>query len=130
MSTAGVTVKDPLNWGSSEVVCTNQMRQIETGGDPIQDELYNVHDVALRYGVTRDAVYRGVRQVNPLYPKPKRQGKGPKPALFFKPAAVKACDHRRIQFYKQTPSWRKFEGLEWEKPPKRISARKMFPDFK
>lgn len=83
---------------------------------------YTVEEVADRYGVTSDAVYRGIRKRSPLYPLAVKRGKGPKAWLVITGEAVESCDARRIAFYKTTPSWLKLEGLDWVRPPKRVAA--------
>jgi hypothetical protein len=112
-----------MNYRASEVICAQQMYSIARGGSPLTYPDYTVEEVAHRYRVTRDAVYRGIRRGDPLYPKATRQGNGPKAPLVITRAAMKACDVRRIKFYKTTPSWFKLDGREGQKPPARRSAR-------
>lgn len=114
-----------MNQRASEVVCAERMRSIAAGRIPVDGDDYYVEDVAERYCVTCDTVYRGIRRRSPLYPKAYRRGKGPKAVLVITPAAVKACDGRRIKFYKSTPSWLKLDGKEGQKPPVRRSAREL-----
>lgn len=112
-----------MNHRASEVICAKHMRSIAAGHDPVEDYDYYVDDVAERYGVTCDTVYRGIRRGSPLYPEAYRREKGPKAVLVITPGALKACDGRRIKFYETTPSWFKLEGRDWDKPPARKSAR-------
>ena len=115
-----------MNLNASEVVCAQRMHSIARGGSPLSYPDYTVEDIAHRYGVTRDAVYRGIRKGSPLYPTAKREGSGPRAPLIVTRAAMEACDARRVEFYMTTPSWLKLEGLDWVKPPQRRSARTMF----
>lgn len=114
-----------MNYAASEVICAQRMMSISRGGNPLEYEEYTVEEVAQRYGVTRDAVYRGIRKGSPLYPEAEKGGDGPKAWLVISRQALRACDARRIVFYKRTPSWLKLEGQGWVKPPKRISAREL-----
>ena len=80
-------------------------------------------DVAERYDVDRDTVCRGVRRGDPLYPDAVLLGNGCRPRLMVTREALKACDARRIAFYKTTSSWLRLDGLDDVKPPPRLSAR-------
>lgn len=101
------------------------MMSIQRRGARSDYDDYTVEEIAARYGVTRDAVYRGIRKRSPLYPLAVKQGNGTKAWLVITGEAVESCDARRIAFYKTTPSWLKLEGLDWVKPPKRMAANVM-----
>ena len=107
----------------SEFTCAWRMYRIAQGANPLGFDEYRIDEVADRYGVTPDSVYRGIRKGSPLYPSAFRRGAGPKAWLYVTRAALEACDIRRIAFYKTTPSWLKHDGLDGVKPPKRVSAR-------
>ena len=113
---------DTMNY-PSEVVCAQRMYSIARGGSPLAESSYSVDEIAHRYGVTPDAVYRGIRLGSPLYPVATRDGNGPRAPLLITCEALEACDARRIEFYMTTPSWFKLDGRDWQKPPLRKSAR-------
>jgi len=117
-----------MNYNASEVKCAQRMMSIARGSYPLRDGDHTVDEVAERYDVTRDAVYRGIRQGSPLYPKAEREGCGPKAWLYITREALEACDANRLEFYKRTPSWLKLAGLDWQKPPPRIAARVLLGD--
>lgn len=108
---------------ASEVICAERMKSIATGREQPTYDDYSVYEVAVRYGVTPDAVYRGIRSGSPLYPEAQRDGLGPRAPLVVTAASLEACDARRIAFYRTTPSWLKLEGRDREKPPPRRAAR-------
>lgn len=112
-----------MNFKASEVICAQHMLSIAEGRHPLLEDEYLIEDVAHRYGVTRDAVYRGIRKGSPLYPRAVKEGKGPKGWLLITRKAMEACDKRRLKFYKTTPSWQKLKGLDGKKLPKRVSAK-------
>jgi len=105
---------------ASEVVCAYRMRQIEQGRLSVQDVPFLIEDIAERYSVRRDTVYKGVKAQNPLFPEAHRKGAGPKAWLHFTPQSIRDCDARRIAFYRTTPSWhRLFGDGPWAAPPRR-----------
>ena len=108
---------------ASERRCAYRMYEIKAGHYRLMEDKYELVDVAERYDVHRDTVYRGVRRGDPLYPDAVLLGNGPRPRLMVMREALKACDTRRIAFYKTTPSWLKLDGLDDVKPPTRLSAR-------
>lgn len=114
-----------MNYRASEVICAQQMLSIAAGRHPLLYDDYSIEEVAHRYAVTRDAVYRGIRKGSPLYPKAVREGAGPKGMLLITRKALEACDKRRMKFYKTTPSWFKLNGLDapGKKLPKRVAAK-------
>ena len=108
---------------ASECTCAQRMYEILAGYHQLTYDEYDVSEVAERYGVHRDTVYRGVRRGDPMYPDAVGIGNGVKPRLVVSVEALRASDFRRLAFYKTTPSWQKLIGLEFTKPPPRQSAR-------
>jgi hypothetical protein len=107
---------------ASERRCAQRMHAIMEGIVPLVDADYNVEEIAERYVVHRDTVYKGVRAGSPLFPKPHRKGTGPKAWLYFSAAAVQESDRNRILFYKTTPSWHEVYGDGATSAPRRCSA--------
>jgi hypothetical protein len=108
---------------ASEQRCARRMRLIEQGHLPVDTNEYGVGDIAERYEVHRDTVYKGVRAQSPLFPQGSRKGSGPKAWLYFSPEAILACDLRRIAFYRTTPSWHEYFGKGASAAPARRSAK-------
>ena len=100
-----------------------RMHLILQGRFPLDDGEYTVDDVAERYGVHRDTVYKGVRAGAGLYPRTQRKGSGPKAWLYFSRAEIEACDKDRLEFYRTTPSWSELFGAGAAAAPARRSAR-------
>lgn len=98
------------------------MYSILQGNHAIQDAEYDVTDIAERYCLHRDTVYKGVRAGSPLLPKPHRKGVGPRAWLYFSADAVQTCDRNRIYFYMTTPSWHELFGDGASAAPPRRSA--------
>lgn len=107
----------------SERRCAERMLSIQRGWFPIDDGEWSVDDIADRYQVHRDTVYKGVRSGSPLFPKASRKGTGPKAWLYFAPEDIRECDQNRIAFYQTTPSWKVLTGQEAKAAPPRRSAR-------
>lgn len=103
--------------------CAQRMREIEAGVRPLDQASYDAHEVAERYGVHVNTVYRCMKGNDPLYPYPQPLGIGPRPRLSASKEQVEACDQRRLVFYKTTPSW--LPPLSPQRPAKyvRIKAR-------
>ena len=107
----------------SERRCAERMLSIQRGWFPIDDGEWSVDDIADRYQVHRDTVYKGVRSRSPLFPKASRKGTGPKAWLYFAPEDIRERDQNRIAFYQTTPSWKVLTGQEAKAAPPRRSAR-------
>lgn len=107
---------------ASERRCAQRMYEILKGNDPVVGDEYGVADIAERYAVHPDTVYKGVRDGRPLFPTAHRKGKGPKAWLYFSAAAITECDLNRIAFYETTPSWHEFYGNGAASAPPRRSA--------
>ena len=102
--------------------CARHMFLILRGHNPLDQDAYNPGDIAARYGVRPDTVYRAVRVGDPLYPVAHRKGVGPKAWLFFSPEAVARCDRDRLAFYRTTPSWHaKYMADPTPAPPRRAA---------
>jgi hypothetical protein len=101
------------------------MLSIQNGWYPIYEIEWSVDDVADRYQVHRDTVYKGVRADSPLFPKATRKGTGPKAWLYFTPEDIRQCDQSRIAFYQTTPSWQVLLGQDAGAAPPRRSAREV-----
>lgn len=107
---------------SSEMRCARHMFLILRGHYPLDQDVYNPDDIAARYGVRPDTVYRAVRAGDPLYPVAYRKGVGPKAWLFFSREAVEKCDRDRLAFYRTTPSWHaKYMANPTPAPPRRAA---------
>ena len=107
---------------ASERRCAQRMYEILRGNHPVVGDDYRVVDIAERYAVHPDTVYKGVRDGCPLFPKAHRKGKGPKAWLYFRAAAITECDRNRIAFYENTPSWHELYGDGAASAPPRRSA--------
>ncbi len=88
----------------SEPRCADQMLRIAQGLAPLMKRDYTVLEVAERYAVHFDTVYKGVRRGDPMYPLAVRSGPGSRSALKFSRSAIQTCDQARIDFYRTTPS--------------------------
>lgn len=108
---------------ASERWCAAAMRSILAGRYPLGGDDLTAEQVAERYRVHRDTVYKGVRSGSPLFPVASRKGRGPKAPLRFSPAAVAEADRNRIAFYKTTPSWHDLFGDGATAAPPRRSAK-------
>lgn len=107
----------------SERRCAERMLLIQRGWYPIDADEWSVDEVADRYQVHRDTVYKGVRAGSPLFPRATRKGSGPKAWLYFSAQAIAACDQNRITFYMTTPSWHELTGQGVKAAPPRRSAQ-------
>ena len=96
---------------------------IESGLLPVDQPFYEVADVAARYGVHEKTVYAGMKAADPLYPFPVCRRPGTSTRVFVVMDEIHACDKRRIQFYRTTPSWLELGDLERLKKSVRRSAR-------
>lgn len=110
---------------ASERRCANRMHQIMRGGFALDEDTYTVDDIAERYDVHRDTVYKGIRAGSPLFPQASRKGPGPKAWLHFTMASIRTSDRNRIAFYKTTPSWHELFGGGASAAPVRRAATKV-----
>lgn len=101
------------------------MHEIMGGGFTLDEDAYSVDDIAERYDVHRDTVYKGIRAGSPLFPQASRKGSGPKAWLHFTRASIQTSDRNRIAFYKTTPSWHELFGDGASAAPVRRSATKV-----
>jgi len=115
---------------SSELRCARHMYWVTRGHFELDQEEYTVDEIATRYGVRADTVYRAVRARDPLYPAAHRKGQGPKAWLYFSRAAVAQCDRDRLAFYETTPSWKRLHGEEAGSAPPRRAAHVVIAEFK
>ena len=106
----------------SERRCAHRMHLIMRGRRPLDQGIYTVDEIAERYDVHRDTVYKGVRAGSPLFPRPGRKGAGPKAWLHFTAASIETSDRNRIAFYKTTPSWHDLFGAGASAAPMRRAA--------
>jgi len=106
----------------SEPRCACRMRRIELGKFPLEPRLYTAFEVAERYEVHFQTLYKGARVGHALYPVPTAEGKGPRSRIKFSRAAIEACDQARLLFYKTTPSWHQMMGSDSSLAPPRRSA--------
>lgn len=95
---------------------------IELGRQPLVKEWYTAFEVAERYEVHFQVVYRGARLGNPLYPVATAKGTGKRPPIEFSREAIEASDRARLLFYKTTPSWQQMTGSDPSSVPPRRSA--------
>ncbi len=109
----------------SERRCAERMLAIQRGWYPIDSDEFSVDEIADRYQVHRDTVYKGVRSGSPLFPKATRKRTGPKAWLYFSSEDVRDCDQNRIAFYQTTPSWKVLTGQEAKAAPPRRSAKEV-----
>jgi transposase len=107
----------------SEPRCASYMYEILRGAWPLTRQVYTVEEVAQRYGVHRDTAYKGIRSGDPMYPRAEPAGDGPRPRLLIRRDEIAACDRRRLEFYRTTPSWHKLFREVDAVPPPRRSAR-------
>ena len=112
--------------GASERRCAQRMYAIKLGRIPVEGGDYTVDEVAERYDVHRDTVYKGVRACSLLFPQADRKGAGPKAWLHFTSKSVETSDQFRIAFYETTPSWHEFFGDGASAAPARRAAAKLF----
>ena len=82
---------------ASEVVCATRMWHIEQGGHPVAEAPHVIEDIAERYCVRADTVYKGVRARDPMYPEAHRNGAGPRAWLFF----CQGCELLLLQTFSQ-----------------------------
>ena len=98
------------------------MRQIELGQFRLTEAWYRAFEVAERYDVHEQTLYKGARIGHPLYPVATAVGTGKRPRIQFSREAIEACDRDRLLFYKKTPSWYEMMGLDASLAPRRRSA--------
>lgn len=111
---------------SSEEKCAYQMKRIQDGELPLVEDEYWVIDIAERYHVHIDTAFKGIKRGDPMFPRSHPLGNGPRPRIAISKEEVEACDERRLEFYKTTPSWiRAFENGR-DDFPQRVSARSLF----
>lgn len=101
------------------------MHGIMRGRFPLDFDVFTVNDIAERYDVHRDSVYKGIRAGSPLFPRAGRKGAGPKAWLHFTLESIRTCDQNRLTFYKTTPSWHELFGAGASAAPVRRSATKV-----
>lgn len=106
----------------SERRCARRMRVIELGQFRLQRPWYSVFEVAERYEVHFQTLYKGARVGHALYPVTTAEGKGPRSRIKFSREAIEACDRARLLFYKTTPSWHEMMGFDASLAPPRRSA--------
>lgn len=110
------------NAAASERRCAYRMHEIMRGMFALDGDTYSVDDIAERYDVHRDTVYKGIRAGSPLFPLASRKGDGPKAWLHFTLASIRTSDRNRIAFYKTTPSWHELFGDGASAAPARRAA--------
>jgi len=98
------------------------MHLIMQGRRELDGGIYTVDEIAVRYDVHRDTVYKGIRAGNPLFPHAGRKGAGPKAWLHFTTESIETSDRNRIAFYKTTPSWHDLFGAGASAAPVRRAA--------
>lgn len=108
--------------GASERRCAYRMHEIMRGGFALDEDIYTVDDIAERYDVHRDTVYKAIRAGSPLFPQASRKGSGPKAWLHFTTASIQTSDRNRVAFYKTTPSWHDLFGDGASAAPVRRAA--------
>ena len=106
----------------SERRCAHRMHLIMRGRRPLDEGTYTVDEIAERYDVHRDTVYKGIRAGSPLFPRAGRKGAGPKAWLYFTAESIETSDRNRIAFYKTTPSWHGLFGAGASAAPVRRAA--------
>ena len=102
------------------------MRMIELGRQTLVKEWYTAFEVADRYEVHFQTVYKGARPGQALYPVATAvvtaKGTGKKPRIMFSREAIEACDRARLLFYKTTPSWHEMMRSNVPAAPRRSAA--------
>lgn len=98
------------------------MRQIELRRFPLTQAWYTALEVAERYEVHFQTLYKGARDGHALYPVATAEGTGVRSRIKFSREAIEACDRARLLFYKKTPSWYEMMGLDASLAPRRRSA--------
>ena len=106
----------------SEPRCALRMRQIELRRFPLTQAWYTAFEVAERYEVHFQTLYKGARVGHALYPVATAEGTGDKPRIKFSREAIEACDRARLLFYKTTPSWHEMMRSDVPAPPRRSAA--------
>ena len=82
-----------------------------------------MYDIAERYHVREDTVFKGIRSGDSMYPRSHPLGSGPRPRIAITREEVAACDERRLAFYKPSPIWIRHYECTMEVFPARKSAR-------
>ena len=102
------------------------MRQIELGRFLLKKAWYTAIEVAERYDVHDQTVYKGARLGEALYPVSTAvvtaEGTGERPRILFSREAIEAADRARLLFYKTTPSWHQMMRSDAPAPPRRSAA--------
>jgi hypothetical protein len=109
----------------SERRCAHRMHLIMQGRRELDGGIYTVGEIAERYDVHRDTVYKGIRAGSPLFPQAGRKGAGPKAWLHFTTESIETSDRNRIAFYKRTPSWHDLFGAGASGAPARRAAKQV-----
>lgn len=102
--------------------CAGRMRAIELGQFRLKLAWYTAFEVAERYEVHFQTVYKGARLGDELYPVATAEGTGKRPRIKFSREAIEACDRARLLFYKTTPSWHEMMRINDPAPPRRSAA--------
>lgn len=98
------------------------MREVELRRIPLTQAWYTAFEVAERYEVHFQSVYKGARVGHALYPVATAAGKGPRSRIKFSREAIEVCDRARLLFYKTTPSWHEMIESDASLAPPRRSA--------
>ena len=118
----------------SEPRCARRMRAIELGRFLLTKAWYTAIEVAERYDVHDQTVYKGARLGQALYPVATAvvtadttavvtaEGTGERPRIKFSREAIEACDRARLLFYKTTPSWHQMMRSDAPAPRRRSAA--------
>ena len=106
----------------SEPRCALRMRQIELGRFLLTEAWYKAFEVAERYDVHEQTLYKGAPVGHPLYPVATAEGTGERPRIMFSREAIEAADRARLLFYKTTPSWHQMMRSDAPAPPRRSAA--------
>ena len=106
----------------SEPRCALRTRQIELGRFLLTEAWYKAFEVAERYDVYEQTLYKGAQVGHPLYPVATAEGTGERPRIKFSREAIEACDRARLLFYKTTPSWHEMMRINEPAPPRRSAA--------
>ena len=109
----------------SEPRCALRMRQIELGRFPLKEAWYSAIEVAERYDVHDQTLFKGARVGHALYPVATAVGTGRRPRIQFSREAIEACDRARLLFYKTTPSWHDLLKINEPAPRRRSAAAVM-----
>ena len=98
------------------------MRHIELGRFLLTEAWYKAFEVAERYDVHEQTLYKGAPVGHPLYPVATAEGTGERPRIKFSREAIEACDWARLLSYKTTPSWHEMMRINEPAPPRGSAA--------